>query len=134
MFFDPSFPDQDALKSIFRRHGLILFQPFDQEGLRVESLNLEVDTLAQFRMQPCRFLRSNILRPLKVLIDQFVSEGVLVSDISCTHASPFVIFHKMGCLSIGRVSIGSWHVYLEFQQRQVNIWPGWLIKYRKNSI
>ena len=93
MFFDPSFPDQDALKSIVRRHGLILFQPFDQEGLRVESVHLEVDTLAQFRMQPCRFLRSNISHPLKALIDQFVSEGVLVSDIFCTHASPLVIVH-----------------------------------------
>ena len=35
--FDSSFPDQDALKSIVRRHGKILSQPFDQEGLRVES-------------------------------------------------------------------------------------------------
>jgi hypothetical protein len=87
MFFDPDFPDQEALKSIVRRHGQILFQPFDQEGLRVESLHLEVDPMAQFRMQPCRFIRSDILAPLKALIDQFVSEGVLVSDISCTHAS-----------------------------------------------
>ena len=94
MFFDPDFPDQEALKSIVRRHGQILFQPFDQEGLRVESLHLEVDPMAQFRMQPCRFIRSDILVPLKALIDQFVSEGVLVSDISCTHASPLVIVHK----------------------------------------
>ena len=94
MFFDPNFPDQDALKSILRRHGQIFFQPFDQEGLRVESLHLEVDPLARFRMQPCRFIRSDILGPLKALIDQFVSEGVLISDISCTHASPLVIFHK----------------------------------------
>ena len=33
--------------------------------------------------------------PLKALIDQFVIKGVLVSDISCTHASPLVIVHKM---------------------------------------
>ena len=32
--------------------------------------------------------------PLKALIDQFVRERVLVSDISCTHASPLVIVHK----------------------------------------
>ena len=32
--------------------------------------------------------------PLKALIDQFVSEGVLISDISCTHACPLVIVHK----------------------------------------
>ena len=94
MFFYPSFLDQDALKSIVRKHGQKLFQPFDQEDLRVESLHLEVDPLAQFRMQPCRFIRSDILSPLKALIDQFVSEGVLVSDISCTHASPMVIVHK----------------------------------------
>ena len=93
MFFDPSFPDQDALKSIVRKHGPILFQPFDQECLRVENLHLEEDALAQFRMQPCRFIRSDILGPLKALIDQFVSKGMLVSDISCTHASPLVIVH-----------------------------------------
>ena len=28
------------------------------------------------------------------LIDQFVSEGVLIPDISCSHASPLVIVHK----------------------------------------
>ena len=94
MFFDPDFPDQEALKSIVRRHGQILFQPFDQEGLRVKSLHLEVDPLAQLRIQPCHFIMSNILVPLKALIDQFVSEGILVSDISCTHASPLVIVHK----------------------------------------
>ena len=60
----------------------------------MESLHLEVDPLAQFRIQPCRFIRSDILVPLKALIDQFVSEGVIVSDIFCTHASPLVIVHK----------------------------------------
>ena len=68
MFFYPNFLDQDALKSIVRRHGQIFFHPFYQEGLRVESLHLEVDPLAQFRMQPCRFIRSDILGPLKDLI------------------------------------------------------------------
>jgi hypothetical protein len=76
------------------RHGQVLFQPFDQEGLRVDSLHLEVDPNATFRMQPCRFIRSDILGPLKVMIDQFVSEGVLIPDISCSHASPLVIVHK----------------------------------------
>ena len=28
------------------------------------------------------------------MIDQFVSEGVLIPDISCSHASPLVIVHK----------------------------------------
>ena len=31
---------------------------------------------------------------LKVMIDQFVSEGVLIPDISCSHASPLAIMHK----------------------------------------
>ena len=53
-------------------------------------------TKAQLRMQPCRFIRSDILVPLKALIDQFLSEGVLVSDISCTHASPLVVLKKEG--------------------------------------
>ena len=50
--------------------------------------------MAQFRLQPCRFIRSDVLGSLKALIDQFVSKGVLISDISCTHASPLVIVHK----------------------------------------
>ena len=45
-------------------------------------------------MQPCHFIRRDILGSLKALIDQFVSEGVLIPDISCTHASPLVIVHK----------------------------------------
>ena len=49
----------------------MLLQPFDQEGLRVEPLNLKVDSAAQFRMHPCRFVREGILRPLKELLDQF---------------------------------------------------------------
>ena len=56
---------------------------------------LEVDSYAQFRMQPCRLIRSDILSPLEALIDQFVSEGVLIPDISSTHASPQVIVHKL---------------------------------------
>ena len=60
----------------------------------MESLHLELDSLAQFRMQPSRFIRSDILGTLKTLIDQFVSEGVLISDISCTHASPSVVVPK----------------------------------------
>ena len=28
------------------------------------------------------------------MIDQFVSEGVLIPDISCSHADPYVIVHK----------------------------------------
>ena len=34
-----------------------------------------------------------IFEPLKALIDQFVSEGVLIPDISFTHACPQVIVH-----------------------------------------
>jgi len=44
-------------------------------------------------MQPCRFIKSDILVPLKAMIDQFVSEGE-VPDISCSHATPLVIVHK----------------------------------------
>jgi len=56
------------LKSIVRRHGQILFQPFAQESLRVEMLHLEVDPLARFRIQPCRFIRSDILGLLNALL------------------------------------------------------------------
>ena len=69
------FRDQDVIKSIVRRHGQILFISFDHEGLRKKSLHLEVDPLAQFRMQLCRFIRSDILGPINAQIDQFVREG-----------------------------------------------------------
>ena len=45
-------------------------------------------------MQPCRFLREGILCPLKELLDQFISERVLVSDNSCDFASPLAIVNK----------------------------------------
>ena len=93
-FSDPDFPDQNSLRAIVERHGQFPFQPFDQEDLRVDSLHLEIDPKATFRMQPFRFIRSNILGPHKVMIDQFVSEGVLIPDISCSHASPLVIVNK----------------------------------------
>ena len=76
------------------RHGQVLFQSFDKEGLRVDSLHLEVDSNAKFRMHPCWFIRGDILGPLKVMIDQLVSEGVLIPDISSSHASSLVIVHK----------------------------------------
>ena len=72
----------------------MFFQPFDQEGLRVDPLVLSVDPNAHFNMQPCRFVRKDILISLRGLIDQFVSEGVLVPDSNFSHASPLVIVPK----------------------------------------
>ena len=72
------FPDQKSLRAIVETHDQVLFQPFDQEGLRVDSLHLEIDSNATFRMQPSRIMRSDILGPLKVMIDQFVIEGVFL--------------------------------------------------------
>jgi len=65
------------------KNGNVLFQPFGQEGLNLESLNLKVNPATQFRTQPCGFVRKGILRPLKKLLDQFVSGCVLVSDNFC---------------------------------------------------
>jgi len=62
-FFDPDFPDQKLLKSIVQKHGQVIFQPFDQEGLRVDSLHLVIDANVTFRMPPCWFIRSDILVP-----------------------------------------------------------------------
>ena len=92
--FNPDFPDLNRLKHRVRYHGSVLFQPFDYEGLRVQPLKLRVNPLATFWMQPCRFVREGIMRPLKEMIDQFVSEGVLVPDNSCDFASPLVIVNK----------------------------------------
>jgi len=57
----------------------------------MQSAKLKVNRLATFQMQPCRFFRLGIMRPLKVMIDQFVSEEILVSNDSCDYASPLVI-------------------------------------------
>jgi len=35
-----------------------------------------------------------MLGPLKALIDQFISDGVVIPNISCTHVIPLVIVHK----------------------------------------
>ena len=45
-------------------------------------------------MQPCRFIRDGILKSLKTILDQFVYEGVLISELSCDFASPLVIVNK----------------------------------------
>jgi len=89
LFFDPDFPDQDSLKSIsiVRRHGHLIRKIL---GLR-SCIKKWIRILG---MQPCRFIRCDILGPLKTLIDQFKSEGVLIPHTSCTHASPLVIVHK----------------------------------------
>ena len=94
--FNPEFPELERLKSIVKSHGSVLFQPFDRESLRVK---LKVDPLASFLMQPCQFSRDGILKPLKTMLDQFVSEGVLISEFSCDFASPLVIVNKKdgGC-------------------------------------
>ena len=65
--FNLDFPKLDHLKAIVREYSRTLFQPFDQEGLRVKPLKLKVKPSATFRMQPCRFVREGAvtLRPLK---------------------------------------------------------------------
>ena len=78
--FYPEFPQLDRFKSFVKSHGLILFQPFDKEGLRVSPLKLKVHSSASFRMQPCRFIRDGVLKPLKTMLDRFVSKGVLIPD------------------------------------------------------
>jgi len=60
---------------------------FDKKGLRVSPLELKVHPSASFRM-PCRFIRDGILKPLKTMLDQFVSEGVLILDSSCDFTNP----------------------------------------------
>ena len=64
------------------------------EGLRFQPLKLKVNPAATIRMQPCRFVREGIMRPLKDLLDQFVSEGVQIQDDNCDFTSPQVIVNK----------------------------------------
>ena len=86
----------DRLKAIVKSHGSILFQPFDKEGLRVSPQKLKVHPSASFRIQPFRFIRDGILKPFETKLDQFLSEGVLISDSSCDFASPLVVVKNGG--------------------------------------
>ena len=92
--FNPDFPQLERLKDIVKSHGSILFHSFDKEGLRVSPLKLKAHSSVTFRMQPYRFIRGGVLKPLKTMLDQFVSEGVLIPDSSCDFASPSVIVNK----------------------------------------
>jgi len=83
---------QNSTRSIVRRRKHVIFQPFDQEGLRVDSLHLAVDPNATFRLR---------LLSLKAMTDQFVSEGVLIPNISCSHSSLLNIVYKMEGYSNG---------------------------------
>jgi hypothetical protein len=92
--FCESFPFLTELKHIVAKHGEVLFQPFDQEGMRCTPMDIELKEEVSLRMQPCRFVRSPVLEQLRELIDQFESQGVLVRDASCEFASPLVIVPK----------------------------------------
>ena len=49
--FNLDFPKMDHLKAIVREHARTLFQPFDQEGLRVQPLKLKINPSATFRIK-----------------------------------------------------------------------------------
>ena len=83
--FNPNFRELDRLKSIVKYHGSILFQPFHEEGLRVSPLKLKVHPSASFWMQPCRFIRDGNLKPLKTMLDQFVSANFWLNCDSIGH-------------------------------------------------
>jgi len=77
-----------------QRHVEVLFQSFGKDGSKVDPLVLSMHPNSHFNMQLCRFVRKDILISLRELNDQFVSEGVLVPDSSCSHASLLVIVPK----------------------------------------
>jgi hypothetical protein len=70
------------------------FSALRQRGIKVDPLKLQVQPKATFWMQPCRFVRDNILSPLKALIDHFVAENVFIADHNCAFASLLVVVHK----------------------------------------
>lgn len=95
-FIDSKSLDQDSLRSIVRWH-----KDNSVPGRQMWSAYIWKNVpQVSFRMQPCSFITSDILGQMKTLIDQFVSEGVLISDTSYSHASPQVIIHSKnyGCL------------------------------------
>jgi len=61
-------PFQIGFSKIGPPEGRTLFQPSDQEGLKVVNpLKLKVKPSATFRMQPCRFVREDTLQPQGVI-------------------------------------------------------------------
>ena len=60
----------------------------------MSPLKLKVHPSASFRIQPRRFVRDGVLKPLKTMLDQFLSEGVLIPESSCDFANPLVIVYK----------------------------------------
>ena len=70
------------------------------EGIRVSPLKLKVRPAASFWMQPWSFFWDGTL---KTMLDQFVSERVLILDSSCDFASPLVNVNSKGgriCMSM----------------------------------
>jgi len=91
-----------------------------KEGLRVSTLKLKVHPSASFWMQPCRFIGGGYLKPLNTMLDQFVSDGVLISDSSCDFASPLVIVNKKdGGLRMAR----EFNMQLEVTTKQLPYQP-----------
>ena len=83
------FSKSDHLKAIVQEHGRMLFQPFDQEGLRLKPLKLKVKPSETFKMQPCRFVRHSTATQGAIGPVRY-----LVSDNTCDFASPLVIVQK----------------------------------------
>ena len=63
------------------------------------------------------------MRPLRELLDQFVSDGVLVQDNSCDFASPLVIVNmKDGGIRMA-VAYREVHMHLETTENQLPYQP-----------
>ena len=73
------------------------------------------------------------MRLLKEMIDQFISEGVLVSDSSCDFASPLVIVNKK---DVGiRMAVDYREVYMKLEPlRPITYIPNTSLPYHPKKV
>ena len=82
--WSPNLPELDRLKYILESHASVL------GGSTGVTPKLKDHPAANFQMQPCRF-RDGISKPLKIMLDQFVTEGVQIPGNSC-HSGVFIYY------------------------------------------
>jgi hypothetical protein len=92
--FDENFEALDDLKKIVQKHSSVLFAPFDEEGLRVEPLDLDLQPNAVLKMQPARMTAGPLMDKVKSELDRLESWGVIEKIDDAEMASPLVIVPK----------------------------------------
>jgi hypothetical protein len=92
--FNEDFPKIDDLKDIVRKHGAVLFAPFDNKGMKAPPFDVELREGAKMRVQPARFIPADLVPKVKAELDRLVKWGVLIPVQDVEMAAPLVIVRK----------------------------------------